>query len=213
MELNFAYRIYIHEAQLEKALRYLHEHSDSEYTDFEFQGDAMFHVNKSSVGKVKTKIEIYQPESLSCSLIVEKDDSIVNYYINNLAQIFNPEINSEKRYLRYWQIDKNHFRLTDIELYLYDYSDFLANTLELSFFAINPHLSLLFSESKSIKSFFIKFCEEVKAEHAFLQQEEYGVQMLYLDGKECNYTIPVFAESFEKYGVIPVIKDILKGKL
>ncbi|MDU1905943.1 MAG: hypothetical protein E6772_14300 [Dysgonomonas sp.] len=213
MELNFAYRIYIDETHLEKALRYLHAHCDSEYTDFEFQGDVMFHIDKASVGTVKTKIEIYQPESLSCSLVVEKDDSIVNYYINNLAQIYNPEIDSEKRSLRYWQTDKNHFRLTDIELYILDYSEFLENTLELSFFALNPNLSLLFSESKSIKKFFTRFCEIVEAKHAFLQQEEYGIQMLYLDGEKCDYSIPVFAESFDKYGVIPVIKDILKDKL
>lgn len=213
MDLNFAYRIYIHPAQLEKALRYLDENCDPEYTNFEFQGNAMFHVDTSTVGIVKTKIEIYKPESLSCSLIVENDESIFNYYLNNLSQIYNRDIDSEKRRLRYWQTDKNHFRLADIELYVYDYSEFLEDTLELSFFAINPALSLLFSESKSIKKFFKKFCNEVKAQHAFLQQEEYGIQMLYLDGSECDYVIPSFAESFEKYGVIPVIKDILKDKL
>lgn len=210
MELNFFYNIYIQKDKLEKTLRYLHKHCDAQLTDFEFQGNNMFHVERSSVGDVKTKIELYKPEKLNCTVIVENDEIITSYYLNYLSERYEPNSENEENYFDYWLTDKKHIRVGNIEIYISDYSDKIENTFELSFVAVTSNMSVLFAESESINKFFKNLCLEIKADHAYLYKEEYGIQILFLDKKEVNYTIPIYWDSLQIYGVIPVIRDILR---
>lgn len=213
MELNFAYKLYLRKDKLEKALRYLLKNSAEQSADFEFQGGELFRIDRSTVGMVKTKTTLEKLNKANCAIVAENDITIVNYYLNYLAATFDINQDNPENTLKNWQADKEHFIVGNLEVHISDFSDKIENTLELSFHATAPDMSVLLVESVSISKFFKKFCYNVKADHGYLYKAEYGIQMIWLDGEECDYAIPVYWESFQKYGVIPVIQIILDSAI
>jgi len=213
MELNFAYKIYFGKEKLEEVLKYILKNTEEESVDFEFQGDQLFHIDRSIVGMVKTKTTADKLQKFNCAIIADNDISIVNYYLNYLAATFNISVDSPENTLKNWQANKDQFIIGNIEAYISDYSDKIENLLELSFYATAPDMSVLFVESVSINKFFKKFCFDIKADHSYLYKGEYGIQLIWLDGDECDYAVPAYWDSFQHYGVIPVIKTILDSAI
>lgn len=211
MDISYAYKVYIHKDSLKESLKYLLSKCDKDSTDFDFKDDTFFAVDYSTLGKVKVKTNLAEVDKLECTILVEKDDQVISYYLTALSEVFDPTSEEEGNYLNFYKEGKNKFCIGAIDLYINDYSDKIPDTIELAFYATSSAMSLLFASSQSVENYFKKIGHELKAHSIYLFMMDGGIKLMRHDNKECNYTIPVYWPAYDDFGVIPVISKILKG--
>ncbi len=208
MGLDYSHRIYVKKENLTKTLKYVYDHCKKDSTDFKFEEEQCYKINGDKLERINLDSIINQDSFhysmfYSC-LIFEKDDKIIEYYLEDLVQRFDPEYS-----LKDYQVDNNSYWVGTIEIDIDNYSSKIENIIEISFRAVTSQMSHLLVESKSINIFFENLCREIQAEYACIWMEDEGYKLTWFEGEKCNYVVYNW-DTVQEYGFIPIMKQMLQ---
>lgn len=212
MGLDYDYKIYIRKENLKKTIKFVYEHSDKDRVSFEIKEEQLYEIDRFADGRItKTLLDNFGiNQRIDTCILVEEDKSIIEYYLWDLTQYYHPNSNDSSDYINYYKNTNNKWWIGNIEIRIKDYSDKIENCIELEFCAVTSDMSRLFANSKSIDKYFKELCKAVEATYACIYMEDNGYRLIWGNGQEYNLTVPINWNSFQEYGFIRVIKDILK---
>ena len=123
-----------------------------------------------------------------------------------------PDTDNKEDYINFYQIDAEHYWIGNIEIHVNDYSDKERGIVEIEFWAVTSDMSMLFAESKSVARFFKSFCKQIEADFGCLYMEDAGYRLIWFEGEEMDFTVPVSWHNFQEYGFRTVVKKAFKNK-
>lgn len=212
MGLDYDYRIYIKKEKLKKALKFVYEHSQKERVSFEIVNDQLYKIDKYANGQTSATLldNFGINQRIDTCIVVDEDNSIIEYYLYDLTQYYQPDSADESDFIDYYKCMNNKWWIGNIEIHIKDYSSKMENYIELQFWAVTSDMSRLFAKSPSIDKYFKELCQSIEADYGCIYMEDNGYRIIWAKGKEYNLTVPILWNSFEEYGFIKVISDILK---
>lgn len=212
MGLNYDYRIYIKKEKLKEALKLIYKHSQKERVAFEIVNDQLYKIDKYANGQTSATLldNFGINQRIDTCIVVEEDNSIIEYYLYDLTQYYQPNSLDESDFIDYYKCMDNKWWIGNIEIHIKDYSSKMENYIELQFWAVTSDMSRLFTKSPSIDKYFKELCRSIEADYGCIYMEDNGYRLIWAKRKEYNLTVPILWNSFEEYGFIKVISDILK---
>ncbi|KFF04058.1 hypothetical protein [Flavobacterium reichenbachii] len=212
MGLDYDYRIYIKKENLKRALKFVYDHSDIDRVSFEITNDQLYKIDNYANGKTtKTYLDNFGiDQKVDTCILVDEDDSVIEYYLYDLTQNYQPNSIYESDFIDFYKSTDNKWWIGNIEIHINDYSSKIDNCIELQFWAATSDMSRLFAKSKSVDRYFKELCRGVEADYGCIYMENGGYRLIWAKDKEYNLTVPILWNSFEEYGFINVISDILK---
>jgi hypothetical protein len=212
MGLDYDYKLYIKKENLKRTLQFVHRNSDKDRVSFEINDEQLYKIDKFADGRItKTVLDNFGlNKRIDTCILVDEDDRIIEYYLRDLTQNYQPNSNDKSDFIDYYKCVDNRFWIGNVEIHINDYSDKIENFVELEFWAVTSDMSRLFANSKSIEKWFKELCKAVEVEYACIYMEDNGYRLIWAKGKEYNLTVPINWNCFQEYGFIRVIKEILK---
>ncbi len=212
MGLDYDYKLYIKKENLKKTLKFIYEHSDKERVSFEIKDEHLYKIENFGNGRITKKLldDFGLNQRIDTCIVVDEEDRIIEYYLWNLTQNYQPNSNDKSDFIDYYKSADKKFWIGNIEIHINDYSEKIENFVEVEFCAVTSDMSLLFANSKSIEKYFKELCKAVEVEYACIYMEDNGYRLIWAKGKDYNLTVPINWSSFQELGFIKVIKDILK---
>jgi hypothetical protein len=212
MGLDYDYRIYIKKERLNRALQFIYEHSEKERASFEIINNQLHKIDRYANGEIsKTLLEnLGINQRVDTCILVEEDHTIIEYYLYDLAQNYTPDSADESDFIDYYKGAEGKWWIGNVEIYINDYSSRIEDCIEIQFWAVTSDMSRLFAKSKSIDKYFKEFCRATEADYGCIYMEHSGYRLIWAKGKEYNLTVPILWNSFEEYGFVKVIGDVLK---
>ncbi|SFD09564.1 hypothetical protein [Flavobacterium phragmitis] len=212
MGLDYDYRIYIKKENLKRALKIIYERSDKERVSFEIINDQLYKVNKYADGEIsKTLLENFGiNQNVDTCILVEEDNAIIEYYLYDLTQNYQPNSLDESDFIDFYKSGDNKWWIGNVEIYINDYSSKMENCIELQFWAVTSSMSQLFAKSISVDKYFKELCSATEADYGCIYMENSGYRLIWAKGKEYSLTVPILWNNFEEHGFVKVISDILK---
>jgi hypothetical protein len=212
MGLDYDYKIYVKRENLKRALKFVYEHSDKARVSFEINGDKLYKIDKYANGQIsKTLLNNFGiNQKVDTCILVEEDNSIVEYYLWDLTQNYQPNSNDKSDFIDYYKDTDNKWWIGNVEIHINDYSDKIENCIELEFWAVTSDMSRLFAKSESIDKYFKALCKSVEADYACIYMEDNGYRLIWAKGREYNLSVPINWNSFQEFGFIKVMSGILK---
>lgn len=212
MGLDYDYRIYIKKEKLKEALKFVYEHADKKRVLFEITNDQLYKIDKFANGQIsKTLLDNFGiNQRIDTCILVDEDNSIIEYHLYDLTQHYQPDSVDESKFIEYYKYADNKWWIGNVEIHIKDYSSKMPNYIELQFWAVTSSMSRLFAESTSIDKYFKELCRAAEADYGCIYMEDSGYRLIWAKGKEYNLVVPILWSSFEEYGFVNVIGDILK---
>lgn len=211
MGLDYSYKLYIAKENLIPTMHELFLHVDQVRSGFEIISDDLIKIERFHNRTEKIKLSDFGlNQKVDTCILFEPDEKIVEYYLYDLTQNYQPTSDNEADFLNYYQIADGRFWVGNIELHINDYSDKISDTIELIFWAVTSDMSLLFAKSGSVNKFFRQFCKKINAHYGCIYMEDAGYRLIWAKDQEYDLTIPINWQSFQDNGFIPVIRDIMK---
>lgn len=212
MALDYAYKIYVQKNRLKKTLQTIYDRSDKERTGFEIKEGQLYKLQKNLANQVTGTTFVPDQgidQRIDCSLTIESDNKIVEYFLFDLTRHFRPDTADQTSRLDFYKTGENSFSIGNIEIEINNYHSRIPNTIEIIFWAATSDMSLLFENSPSIDRFFKELCQEISADFGCIFMEDNGYRLIWAQGREWGLTVPMNWKSFQEFGFIPVLKEVM----